>query len=637
MNSFDSKAYETMVLKQQRVRSLILEHHREKSKEALNDYKLNKRTFNNQRMEDSKEAASDETLKGEGGNNQGTDYSYIAQRETNTSRSGDDINQERINIYARGRTHQNRTGYLIDTNGPCVKRAHSLSQSIYQERISIYNLRIELHQGRTGSIDASGSTFQRAHYRSQPQDQDIQSTLSTCRNRLDLHEGRRLRRHTERHGVDSGFELSMDTQPRRLKNRALSCPLDSDKKYPNEKRNQQNGSCVTTVGMMRTDSQEEMDRLCGKLRENSSATRYRIHSSRALLARYSVDPKTNCEELKEHQTPENGSVEYSSKLCRESFQDPVDLPLLPIRTTYATGTKSINTSLTACSENNDNLIRRINQLKHRLDEIRKRNNPKAPSVTKVTTRSTAFDPFPSTIGKARSPDDTTWPVSAFSSDFLDAGKSLNLSTEGIGYRDTANTSSSSEAETIPSFEKAETSSNSVDTGLNSIESKGLNDEKAETNNDSLDTSLNSKESRKLNILKIISERHTSLICTNNGPKSMKKYRSQKSLASADNSSYTHIGDDSQISSKSKEGPENKGKPRRSSISSFSRAKAVDKEWLVTSISSGEDVQRKKDKQMKEWLRAGIITGGEIFQESSTSGGTMEMLFYDVRPKNFEDQ
>jgi hypothetical protein len=407
----------------------------------------------------------------------------------------------------------------------------------------------------------------------------------------------------------------MDTQPRRLKNSGLSCPLDGDKKYATEERNQHNGSCVTMVGMTRTDSQEEMDIFRGKSRENLSAARYRIHSSRALLARYSVDPKTDYEQLKEHQTPENGWVEYSSKLCREPFQDSGELPLLPIRTTDTIGTKSTtSTSLTACSENNDNLIRRISKLKHRLDESRENNDPKVPSVTKVTTRSTAFDPFSSTIGKSRSLNDVTWPVSAFSSDFLDAGKSLNVSTEGSCYGDKADTSSG-EAETIPSIEKAEMNS----------ESKGLNVGEVEKNDDSLDTSFSSKESRKLNLLKSISGRHTLLICANNRPKSM------------DNSSHTHIGDDSEISSKSKEGPENKGKLRRSLKSSFSIAKAADKAWLVTSIASGEDVQRKKDKRMKEWIRAGIISGGDVVQESSTRGGTMEMMFYDVRPKNFEDQ
>lgn len=626
MNAFDSKAYETLLLQQQRVRSLTLEHYREKSKEVLNDYKFNKQTFNSQRREESKEAACNykqkivsfsvqfqpnkEKCKEEGGNNQGSDYSYVAQRKTNTSRSDHDINQERINIDARGRKlHQNRTGYLIDTNAPWFKRAHSWSQSIDRERINIYTRERELHQGRTGSLDTSGSAFQRAHNISQSQDQDIQSTLSTCRNRLDQHEGRRLRRQTERHDVESGFELSMDSQLRRMKNRALSYPLDSGKKYTNEERNQHNSSRVTNVGVTRSESQEEMDRLREKLRENLSAVRYRIHSSRALLARHYVDPNTNCEELKERQIPENGRVEYSSKLCREPFQDP------------GTGTperfsKSISTSMTDDSVNDNNkIIRRTNQVKNRSEEIRKKKDPNVPSVTKVTTKSTAFDPFPSTIGKSRSRNDATWPVSELSSDFLDAKKSPNVSADGICIGDTANTSSG-EAETIPSIEKAE------------------------TNNDSRAASLNSKESSKLNLLKILSERRTSLICANNRPKTSQKYSGQKSLATADNSScaahvpLTH--GDSRIRSKSKEGPENKGKPTRSSISSLSKPKAASEEWLVLSIASKEDGQRKKDKEKKQWLRAGITSGADIVQESSR-GGTMEMIFYDIRLKNFEDQ
>jgi len=675
INYIDLNSHEKMLL-HERVRSMIL---REESKEGFSDYKCN-------------------------------NLSHRLQRQSNGSRSDDDINRDKSIVNAQRREeskeavgkYEHKTVSFVfqfQPNREELKEAADASKgtdgsyrasrsdcNINQEETKIHTRGRELHQDRMGSrINTSGSTFQRGHNISRPPDRvgaDNQSISSPYRNRLHEYEIRRIRRLRQRLTVEARFESPIDSQP----SKALPRSLESGKKFTNEEFNQQNNNRTTKIGMTRAQSQEETGITLEQLRQNLSKVRDRIHSSKALLAKRDIDPATDCQQVQERtetmtslrtiiplsyesksmrgrckgnaQPPqhryhrssmtddsesaktlsqsnsrprelevreitENGWVAYASKFCEEHLQDPGDLPSLSMNTPTTTETpqrpsKSIKALL------KDALMRRTNQVPNQSKEIQKKTDAKFPSRTRVTTKSTAFDSFPSTICESDSRNDATWPISDFSSDFLDTENVPenipenvpenvpNVCNVEICTGDTANTSGG--VETVSSIEKAK------------------------TNNNSRDAILNSKANSRSRVLDVISKRHISLICTNRRLQAFEKDSGSKSLSTTDHSSIPSISthgtpvtptsEHNQINSKNKEGSKKKGSARRSLIPLFLKPKVAHKEWLRTSIGSEGYAPRKRDQKMKQWLGAGNTSGEGSVQESRV--GTMKTIFYDTQ-------
>lgn len=246
-------------------------------------------------------------------------------------------------------------------------------------------------------------------------------------------------------------------------------------------------------------------------------------------------------------------------------------------------------------------IRRPNLDTNQLEEIKTEIDSNVPPGTSIASKSTAFDPFPSIVCENYSLDDETWPVFAFS--FVE--KPADISNDEISERDTANVPP--EAVTIPSGEEAEANIDSLDDNLE----------------------LNRNETFVC-----------ALICRS---KSFEKDFCRKSTSfdqsTRSTSSYgtptTPTSKVNRIISKSQEAFEKK-RSRRGLISSLSKPKVANKEWLRASIESDGDVLRKRDKKMKEWLNVGNKSADAIV-DGLPRGGTMETVFYDTRQKNFEDQ
>jgi len=608
--SFNANTYEYMLLNQ-RARSIVLSHHLEESQDAFGDYR-SRTSFNTQRKEESKETAHEHRRK---------TVSFNIQFQPNKEESKEEVDNSEDNVF------------------PCLPQrqpnASQLNYDIDQERINIYTQGRELYRDITGPLtDTSGSTFQRGHNRSRSQDrmdQDDQNIMSTYRKRIERHEIRKVGRQSQILAVEYGSELPIEIQPRNVKNKATSRSLDSGKRFTSEEKFQQNDNRLTKVGMVREKSREETDKDHEKLRGKSL---YLTHSSKTFLARHYGDPieamppsrktppssyqsksmrerydgnaltpqqcyyrtaMSSDSELEVRKCPDNGWVVPSSKKFKELLQAPGDLLSLA---TNNPKVKEIGMK--------DTMIRRTNQVTNQLEESKKQIEHKVPSATKVKTKSTAFDPFPSSIGEHVSWNDATWPVSELSSKFLDTWKEPKVSSGEIC------SSSSGEGEAI----------------LSPIEM-------VEANNDSGDSNFNTKENSRFKLL----------VCANRRPKPFENNRTQKSLSTTDQSSTfssSSLGDpvaltseQNRIKSKSK-GSKKKGSARGSFMSSFSKPKDANKEWLRTSIEDKSDGQRKRDKKMKEWLNIEHASGDDIVQGTSR-GGTMETVFYDARHKQFEDQ
>ena len=632
-NSFNSNAYINLLL-HPRVRTLMLYHNQEETKEEFGDYKAIRPSLYTQRREASKgeNKVNRVALGNTVDNRKEKELLCLAEHQPSTSRSDWRVDQERRNTSNRRRESlQERIEFLTDSNRASIHSAHRRSLSLdrrgedVQERINFSNRRRGFHQERiTAPTDADIPSFQRAPRRPLSKDRKIQDsqerinvstqeeelhqeseemfcrtnlryrsldseskdsffmeTVMKYRDLLNHYEARRKRRQGQRLAVEYGPTLPMDTQ--------ATTQIRNDR---NKHFNDRGLNKVTSENCT-----EEVERLCKRVREHVSKIRYRMNSSQALSARNDIDPDIGWEELEDRNTLENGWTDFSSKIYREAFQDPGDLPSLTIPKGIEPSEKSFKS-----------------------EEIENKMQHQDTSVNKIDTDYTAFDPFPSTVAKSIAWEHAPWRDSNFSSETPDVGKSTCFSKDESGTRDIADTSV--EAETISSIEKVQTNANSSG------------------------KSLKSKEIGILYLLKTISEIHKVLICTNKSEKSFEKHSGQQSQATAESSSCatptTANCDDSRNRSKIQEGFKKKEKARRR-FSSFSKATASNKEWLLTSVGPEGDLTRKRDIEMQKWLSAGVVQDWKIDQESvSKCGGPMEMVFYDTstsspRAENFKNQ
>ena len=362
-NSFDSDVYAKLLLHPM-VRSLMLEHSQKESMVESGYYKLSKPSFHTQRRkeskgeykrkrvtfgthiqlnrEESKEAVehrNDRDLNGHQAHTSRSDWcinqerihTYNRVREshqdrieplagTNTTsfgrdpkrslsldRNGQDTEERITAPHRRRELHQERIESLPDTNRPSFQRAgtrrlsHAQDSQDNQESINISTQESELYQERTECLDNIDDPMllkSALRYRSLNSDSEgtfFRETVLKYRDLLRHYEARRLQRQSERLGIEYRPLLHLDTG---FDDRGTS-------------------------GSASTNSPEEVERLCKRVRQHVSMIRRRIHSTQ-----HDMDPDVGWEEFKESSTPEDKWAEFTSEFCKEVYQDPGDLPSL---------------------------------------------------------------------------------------------------------------------------------------------------------------------------------------------------------------------------------------------------------------------------------------------------------------------
>ena len=583
-SSFDPNAYPNIMM-HPRVQALMFAHIPEESKAELTNPKFNKPGFHTHRREESKGEYSKrkratstksqieqnwEESKEVIDDRNSRNVSSISVRQRNSLQSDRYLSQERINTSNRKRElHKERIECPTNANRRRVPR-RSLSTDpdfeYNQHRINLSVRGSELHQERQGSLnDTSEAMFSKTEMRYRSLNPDyhhnfVMDKVLKSRERLYQYEARRLQRQAQRLSSEFGSEFS-------------DVPLLKKEKNGHS---DDRGTDATTS----SNSQEDVEMLCKRVRENLVMIRYRIHSSRALLAREAV---TDWEEFQQPDTHQN-----------ERAQDSFDIPSfsVPKAIDISEGSLKIKKSWLIDNGLNGAMDRRAKgQSIQSEDEMR----PRVTTVSKDTVNSTAFDPFPSTIANPLSRDDAAWRDSNFSAQPLDLEKAIDFSKEELNHSGrTADSSSGSE--TVSSIEKVQ------------------------TKNDPSGPSLISKDKSNWNVLK-------PLICTSNRKILSDDFSGEKSQSTADISSTTSP---SQKSFKKKENA------RKAIFSSISKPKAPNKEWLRTSMGPESNLTRNRDREMLKWLTAGSIPGLDLAHES-VRHGSMEMVFYDTKRKHFEEQ
>jgi len=591
-SSFDPNAYTNMMM-HPRVQALMFAHIPQESKAELTNLKFNKPGLHSYRREESeggdskrKRATSaksqieqnweesKEVIDGRNSRN----ISNISVRQQNSLRSDRYLSQKRINTCNRKRElHQERIECPNNANRRRVPRRSLSTDSDLEYNLHRINLSVrgsELHQERQGSLnDTSEAMFSRTEmrYRSLSPDYHhnfVMDKVLKSRQRLYQYEARRLRRQAQRLSSEFGSEFS-------------DVPL-----LKNEKNGHSDDRGTTATKS--SNSQEDVEMLCKRVRDNLAMIRYRIHSSRALLAR---EPISDWEEFQQPDTHNNGRAQDSFDIPSISVPKAIDI---------SEGSLKIKKSWLIDNDLNDAMDRRTKgQSIQSKEEMRLR----VTTVSKHNANSTAFDPFPSTIIKSVSRDDAAWRDSDFFAQPLDLEKAIDFSKDALSH--TGRTAdSSSGSETVSSIEKVQ------------------------TKNDPSGPSLISKDKSNRNVLKALSEIHKPLICSTNRKFLSDDFSGEKSQSTADISSIA--------TSPSQQSFKKKDKERKIVFSPFSNAKVPNKEWLRTSVGLESNLTRKRDREMLKWLTAGSIPGLDLAHESVRQG-SMEMVFYDTKRKHLEEQ
>ena len=366
------------------------------------------------------------------------------------------------------------------------------------------------------------------------------------------------------------------------------------------------------------------------------------------------------EMMEEQKSLKNGWAPRTTKFYVGSRQDPNDSPSLSTKIFNMTRTpesfsKAGNLLTLTDIDKNESTVRSPKKVPNLLagtyqspnTNSQKPTQPKGyPNVKSVTKAgSTAFNPFPSSTSDLW--NDFASPISDFSSNVLvGTVKHCELSNDSLSSEKSARLSVEVEAKSV--IKKVSTEHDRREHHLNHDTSdeesaSGLEDREANSiihdsvsGNGTRETTSGPKEIR----------RRASFLCGNNKHKSSKAgtapstlvNASDKSVSSSENSSTRGssfscddpvplTGRQSPTISKEEKGHGKKGKPRRSFIASFSRAKAANKEWRVNSLESEHGSERKRDQRMREWLNGGNASG-----EGTVQGCVMETVFYDTRPE-----
>ncbi len=605
-STFDQRAYTNMML-HPRVQALMFAHISDELKEEFSDLKSNRTGSQFHRKEESKASRysrgeratsfqiqiehSGVEAKEANSCRRPRDVSYMNENQPKILRSDRSSPHERINTSYRNRDIRKEgiEGLSRPNEGRVSERSLSLDSRIEfsQDRIRNPNRQNKFRREIQESVgnDTSEKMFSRIEMRYRSLDPDshdnfVMDKVLKYRERLNQYEARRLRRQAQRLAIESGSELSQKIQPGSNLERGSqpSSSYHSDTPLLNEGRD--------TKAAMKSNSEEDIEKLCARVRENLAMIRYRIHSSRALLASShgSVNDWENVQKPKIRTDGRALGMHGTPSLSVPNAIDFSEECLKPMKVS------SKDNGL------NEVIDRRKRGHSTKTDEkVRSRVSPKV----KDTEISTAFDPFPSTIVRSLSWDDAAWRDSEFSAQPLELGKSADSSNNESNTGHTAYSS----------------------LGSDTVSSLG----KVQAKNDPSDPSLPSKDKSRSNVLKAFSEIRKPLLCTKNFSDDIS---GEKSLTTADSSSCAT-------------GPSHKrfkkSETKKGRFSSFSRAKAPNKEWLRTSMGPESKLTRKRDIDMQKWLTAGSIIPGLDSTEAAARHGSMQMVFYDTTRGHLEGQ
>lgn len=602
--AFDQKAHTNMML-HPRVQALMFAHISEKTKEEFGDLKFDRTGSHFHRREESKGRYSEGRRvtysqsqiehRGEEANEENRfrhsrDFLYMNDHQPNTLRSDRYLRHERINTSYRNRDiRKERIEGLSNTSrGSVSERSLSIDSRIEysQGRIRAPNRQIKFRQETQESVenDTSEKMFSRTEMRYRSLDPDSHDNFMVekvlkYRERINQYEARRLRRQAQRLAIESGYELSQNIQPADIKLESGSQPSSYHSDTP--LLNEGHGNSAK----MSSDSGEDIEKLCARVRENLAMIRYRIHSSRALLASsHDSEPVADWENFDKPKMRKDGHALGMHDTSLFSVPDSIDISegySKPMK--YSSADNGLN----------DIMDRRTREQSMKPEE---KEHSRVTSMRKDTENSIAFDPFPSTIVRSLSWDDAAWRDSESSDQPLKLSKS-----------DSSNDESNTGHTAISSF------------GSETVSSLG----KVQAKNDPSDANLPLKDKSRSNVLKALQK---PLLCTKSFSDD---FSGERSLTTADSSSCAT-------------GPSHKSfkksdKAKKRVFSSFSRAKAPNKDWLRTSMGPESNLTRKRDIEMQNWLTAGSVIPGLDLAQGSAKHGPMQMVFYDTIREHLKDQ
>jgi hypothetical protein len=591
---------------------------------------------------------------------------------------------------------------------------HTPTRGVTQERIHIETQRRSLQRvGEEGfPIDSLPVSFQsnndhNHHFSNSPlrnaQHHQQSSLLPNYRNRLVQHEVRRLRRQARRQAGTASEPVSSPSSSASSMNNIQPSQVKLIKEDRRRNRKDVNNNCtakkigitdIATATSSLSSSKVFEEESSQQLREYLIRARFRIHTSRALLASHSMDSadcqvkeeKTNSVSHK-HVSPSrkktNNLLAPSTppsktsllrgryedinlapeQRCRKSSmvgpgfsttrsrsfglsdyddlqdkwaQDTGDLPSLS--TTHNPSSPSHRCANNGMTVMQDGSIRRAV-----VNKGRSRSMKTEPEVSPSVTRSFAFDPFPSSTSSENTlwDNDTAWTAPSYT-----PGSLFNLFNECQKDDDETQSHQLLEREVRDISEddlcnKVTVNASNVVRPITKITVVTTT---TTTTTNSSSSSVRSK-SIKWNVLKTLSERRIPLICrqnsqdcsssSDNEPRSLSTDQtSSRSSSSCGNPASTvNRGKVSSV----RKGEESSRRHRnRSSISISGNTDHQDQDLKKSAVVTRNLVTpcSKSKTDNKEWLRSANASEGHVQPRSYYN--RMEMVFYDETQEDKND-